>query len=121
MSIYMQFFWCFIIGGAFCLVAQLLIEYTKVTPARILVGYVVAGVVLHALGIYPEIAELAGCGASVPLTGFGSNLARGVERAVNEEGVIGAFSGGLKACSAGITVAMLLAVVAALVFKSRPK
>lgn len=117
----MEYFWAFVVGGALCVVAQILIDKTRMTPARILVSYVVAGVVLTALGLYKPIVELAGCGATVPLTGFGYSLANGVNEAVNEYGLIGALSGGLTATASGIAAAMIFAFLAALVFKSRPK
>lgn len=117
----MEYFWAFVVGGALCVVAQILIDKTRMTPARILVSYVVAGVLLTALGVYEPIVELAGCGATVPLTGFGYSLANGVSEAVNERGLIGALSGGLTATASGITAAMIFAFLAALIFKSRPK
>lgn len=112
---------CFLAGGALCAVGQLLIDKTALTPARILTLYVVAGVVLGAVGLYAPFAEWAGCGASVPLTGFGNLLAEGVKKAVSEKGLLGAFSGGLTASAAGITGAVLFGVLAALLFKSREK
>lgn len=117
----MRFLWAFIVGGALCVIAQILIDKTKMTPARILVCYVISGVVLAAVGIYRPIVEFAGCGATLPLTGFGFSLASGVEKAVDEYGLIGALSGGLTATSAGIAAAMIFAFIAALIFKSKPK
>ena len=117
----MQFLWAFLVGGALCIPAQLLIEYTKLTPARILVIYVVTGTVLGSLGIYGRLVELAGCGASEPLTGFGNVLAKGVMDAVAKDGLIGAFTGGLSASSAGISVTVVAALASALVFKSKAK
>lgn len=111
----------FVVGGAFCVIAQILIDKTKLTPARILVAYVVSGVILSGIGIYAPIVEFAGAGATVPLTGFGHTLAEGVRRAVDEKGLIGALSGGLTAASAGITAAMSFGLIAALAFRSRPR
>lgn len=111
----------FIVGGLLCVIAQILIDKTKLTPARILVTYVVSGVVLTAIGIYQPLIDLAGAGASVPLTGFGYSLAKGVEKAVDEQGLIGALVGGLTATAAGITTALMCAVGAALLAKSKPK
>ncbi len=106
----------FLIGGIFCAVGQVLIDLTKLTPARILVSYVVAGVALGALGVYQPIVDFAGAGASVPLTGFGNLLAKGVKKAVDEQGFLGVLTGGLTASSAGITAAILFGLVASLVF-----
>lgn len=111
----------FVIGGLLCVIAQILIDKTKLTPARILVTYVVAGVILTALGLYQPLIDLAGAGASVPLTGFGYSLAKGVEKAVDEQGLIGALIGGLTASAAGVTTALMCAVGAALFAKSKPK
>jgi stage V sporulation protein AE len=112
---------CFIVGGLFCAVGQLLISFTKLTPARILVAFVVAGVVLGAFGVYEPLIEFAGAGATVPLTGFGANLARGIREAVDERGLIGALTGGLTAASGGITAALLFGLLVALIFKSKTK
>lgn len=117
----MQFLWAFLIGGALCIPAQILIDITKLTPARILVIYVVAGTFLGALGIYQPLVDFAGCGASVPLTGFGNVLANGVKEAVAKDGLLGAFTGGLTASAAGITVTLVVALGAALVFRSKAK
>lgn len=111
----------FVVGGAFCVVGQVLIDRTKLTPARILTSYVVAGVVLGALGIYQPIADWAGAGATVPLTGFGNLLAKGVKEAVAEKGLMGALTGGLSAASAGICAAVFFGFLVALLFKSREK
>ena len=111
----------FLIGGLFCVVAQILIDKTMLTPARILVSYVVSGVLLTALGVYQPIVDFAGAGATVPLTGFGYGLAMGVKKAVDEHGLLGALTGGLTATSAGITAAMFFGLLAALIFKSRSK
>jgi len=117
----MQYVWAFLVGGAFCVIAQLLIDLTSFTPARILVGYVVGGVALTGLGVYKPLASFAGAGASVPLTGFGFSLALGVEKAVEEQGIIGALTGGLTATAGGITAALCFGVIASLLFKSRQK
>lgn len=116
-----DYLWAFIIGGLFCTVGELLIEYTKLTPARILTAFVVAGVVLGALGWYEPIKELAGAGATVPLTGFGNVLAEGVRKAIDEKGFIGIFTGGITAASAGITAAILSGLVISLIFRSKEK
>jgi stage V sporulation protein AE len=117
----MNYLWAFIIGGAFCVVAQILLDKTSLTPARILVGYVVAGVFLGAVGIYPRILDLAGAGASVPLTGFGNVIAEGVRQSVDERGLIGALSGPLTAASVGTAAALCFAFVASLIFHSKNK
>ena len=115
----MQYFWAFVVGGAICVVGQLLIDYTALTPARILTGYVVAGVVLSALGLYQPLAEFAGAGASVPLLGFGHLLAQGVQKAVDTIGLPGIFTGGLTAAAGGVAASLVFGVLAALVGKSR--
>ena len=121
----MQMLWNFVkafaVGGGICVVGQLLIDYTKLTPARILVGFVVAGVALPAIGVYEPLVQWAGCGATVPLTGFGYALAQGVKEAVAEKGIVGAITGGLTATAAGVTTAVTLGLVAALVGKSGDK
>lgn len=109
----------FVIGGLFCVVGQIFIDYTKLTPARILVSFVVAGVILTAIGIYEPIIKWAGAGASVPLTGFGYSLAKGVEKAVKEQGIIGIFTGGLTATSGGIAAAVIFGYIASLLAKPR--
>ena len=109
----------FLIGGLLCLVGQVLIDYTKLTPARILTMYVVAGVVLSALGLYQPLADWAGAGASVPLTGFGHALAKGVRQAVAEKGLLGVFTGGFTAAAAGLCAAVFFGLIVALVFKPR--
>lgn len=121
MSCFIDCLTAFAVGGLLCLIGQILIDYTKLTPARILVSYVVAGVFLTAIGIYEPIVDFAGAGATVPLTGFGYSLAKGVEKAVDEYGFIGALTGGLTATSAGITAAMLFGYIASLIFKSDDK
>lgn len=117
----LEYLWAFLIGGVICAVGQVLIDYTKLTPARILTGYVVAGVLLSALGLYKPLVEFAGGGASVPLTGFGHLLAEGIRKSVEEKGWLGIFSGGLTASSAGITAAMLFGLAAAAIFKPKDK
>ncbi len=118
---FMDYLWAFIIGGLLCAIGQTLIDYTKLTPARILVSYVVAGVVLGALGWYKPIVEFAGAGASVPLTGFGNVLVEGVKQAVDERGLIGVLTGGLTGAAGGITAAILFGLLAALIFKPKEK
>lgn len=115
----MNYLWAFMVGGAICVVGQLLIDYTKLSPARILTGYVVAGVILSAVGLYDPLVKLAGAGASVPLLGFGHLLAQGVVQAVDRCGLPGAFTGGLTAAAGGIAASLIFAVAAALVGKSR--
>lgn len=117
----MDYLKSFLIGGAICLVGQLLIDKTKLTPARILVSYVVAGVILGAVGLYAPFAEFAGAGAAVPLTGFGNTLAKGVREAVDGQGFLGIFTGGLKATAGGITAAILAGLLAALLFRPKDK
>ena len=111
----------FLVGGLLCLIGQLLIDKTKLTPARILTSYVVAGVVLGALGLYQPLAEFAGAGATVPLTGFGNLLAKGVRDAVAEKGLIGVFTGGIGAAAGGVCAAVFFALLAALLFRSKEK
>lgn len=117
----MEYIWAFLIGGLLCVVGQILIDKTKLTPARILVGYVVVGVLLGAIGLYEPLSEFAGAGATVPLSGFGNLLAKGVQEAVDEKGFIGIFIGGLKACSGGITAAVIAGLLAAIVFHAKDK
>ena len=117
----MEFLKAFLVGGLLCAAGQILIDKTKLTPARILVLYVVAGVLLGALGIYETLVDFAGAGATVPLTGFGYNLAKGVREAVNEEGFWGIFPGGSKPPAGGVTAAMIFGVLAALLFKPKDK
>lgn len=111
----------FLVGGIFCAVGQILIDKTKLTPARILVGYVVMGVLLSALGLYQPIVDFAGAGATVPLTGFGHLLATGVQKAMAEKGLLGALTGGLTAAAAGITAAMIFGLLVALIFNPGDK
>ena len=117
----MDYLKAFLVGGGICLLAQLLIDHTKLTPARILVGFVVLGVILGGIGIYQPLVDFAGSGASVPLLGFGNTLARGVREAVEESGFLGIFTGGLKATAGGITVAITAGLLASLIFKPRDK
>ena len=117
----MQYFWSFVVGGLFCVIAQIFIDKTTLTPARILVAYVTGGVLLTAIGVYEPLQKLAGAGATVPLTGFGYSLAKGVEKAVEERGIIGALTGGLTGTAGGIAAALCFGFLAALFFKSRQK
>ena len=111
----------FLVGGALCMIGEILLLKTKLTPARILVGYIVAGVFLSAIGVYAPLAQFAGAGASVPLTGFGHALVTGVKRAVQEIGFLGAFTGGLTSTAAGISAAVFFGVLMALIFQPRAK
>ena len=116
-----QIFWAFVIGGAFCAIAQILIDKTAMTPARILVLYVVLGVVLGAIGVYAPLVEFAGAGATVPLTGFGYVVSEGVKKAVDEKGFLGIFTGSLTAAAGGTAAALVFGSLMALLFKSRRK
>ncbi|WP_037280247.1 stage V sporulation protein AE [Ruminococcus flavefaciens] len=111
----------FLVGGALCAVGQLLIDFTKLTPARILTGYVVTGVILSAVGLYKPIAEFAGAGATVPLTGFGHLLAEGIRKTIGRDGFLGIFTGGLTAAAGGVTAALLFGLIASLIFKQKDK
>ena len=117
----MDYLRVFVVGGLFCVIGQILIDKTKLTPARILVSYVVIGVILGAVGVYEPLVDFAGAGASVPLTGFGYNLAKGVKEAISEKGFLGIFTGGLKACAGGIAVAIFSGLVVSLIFKAKDK
>ena len=117
----MDYLKAFLVGGLLCLIGQILIDKTKLTPARILVSYVVLGVFLGAVGLYKPFAEFAGAGATVPLTGFGYNLAMGVRDAVDSDGFLGIFTGGLKACAGGITAAIFAGLLVSLIFKDKDK
>ena len=117
----MEYLKAFLVGGGLCLLAQILIDKTKLTPARILVGYVVLGVALSAFGLYEPLAKFAGAGASVPLTGFGHSIAKGVREAVVEKGFLGIFIGGLKATAGGITAAIIAGLLASFLFKPKDK
>ena len=121
MDIFMQFLKAFLVGGAFCVVAQVLIDKTMLTPARILVAYVVAGVILGAVGLYKPIVDFAGSGATTPLTGFGFLISKGVREAVDKKGLLGALTGALTAASGGISAALVFGYLAALVSRGRPK
>ena len=121
MDIVMKYIWAFVVGGIFCVIAQILIDKTMLTPARILVTYVVAGVILGAVGLYEPLVEFAGAGASVPLTGFGFNLSKGVREAVDERGLLGALTGGLSAAAGGTAAALFFGWLASLVSRGKPK
>ena len=121
MSLVIDCLKAFLVGGFICLIGQILIDYTKLTPARILVSFVVSGVILTAIGVYEPIVEFAGAGATVPLTGFGYSLAKGVKEAVMQNGIIGALSGGLTATSAGIAASVFFGLLMALIFKPGDK
>lgn len=118
---FLKFTLVFLVGGTLSVIAQILLDRTSLTPARILVGYVVSGVVLGALGIYPALIDIAGAGAATPLSGFGSLIASGVRKAVDEQGLLGALTGSLTAASGGISAALCLGFLAALVFKGKRK
>ena len=117
----MDYIKAFLVGGALCLIGQILIDKTKLTPARILVSYVVMGVILGGVGIYGKLGDFAGAGASVPLTGFGNTLAKGVREAVDKDGFLGIFTGGLKATAGGITAAIVSGLIMSLIFKAKDK
>ena len=120
-GIEMDYLKAFLVGGCLCLIGQILIDKTTLTPARILVSYVVAGVVLGALGLYQPIIDFAGAGASVPLTGFGATLAKGVQEAVEKDGFLGILTGGLTASAGGICAAIVFGLLASLLFKPKDK
>lgn len=117
----MEYLKAFIVGGLLCVIGQILIDKTMLTPARILTTYVVAGVILGGVGIYQPLVDWAGSGATVPLTGFGYTLAKGVKEAVAQKGLLGALTGGMTSTAAGITAAIFFGVLVASIFKSRPK
>ena len=117
----MEYLKAFLVGGGLCLIGQILIDKTKLTPVRILVSYVVIGVLLGALGIYPALVEFAGAGATVPLTGFGNTLAKGVRESISEDGFLGIFTGGLKAAAGGITAAIVAGLTASILFRPKDK
>ncbi|MDD6297256.1 MAG: stage V sporulation protein AE [Firmicutes bacterium] len=117
----MEYLKAFLVGGLFCLVGQVLIDRTKLTPARILVSYVVAGVILSAVELYKPLVDFAGCGATVPLTGFGNTLAQGVREAIDENGFLGIFTGGLTATAGGIAGAIVAGLLASLLFRPKDK
>lgn len=117
----MDYVKAFLVGGTLCLIGQLLIDKTKLTPARILVCYVVAGVILSGLGLYQKLVDFAGAGATVPLTGFGHTITKGVKEAVSKDGFIGIFTGGLKASAGGITTAIVSGLLMSIIFKAKDK
>ena len=117
----MDYLKAFAVGGSLCLIGQLLIDKTKLTPARILVSYVVIGVILGGIGLYEPLVEFAGAGATVPLTGFGNTLAKGVREAIHQTGFPGIFTGGLKATAGGITAAIFAGLLVSLIFKDKDK
>ena len=121
MDFILEYVWAFVVGGAFCVIAQILIDKTSLTPARILVGYVVAGVILGAIGVYEYIVDFAGAGATTPLTGFGYLISTGIKEAVEEKGLLGALTGGLTSASAGIAAVLCFSFLAALISRGRPK
>ena len=118
---WMQYIWCFVVGGLICVVGQILIDKTKLTPARILVTFVTTGTVLGGLGIYKYLVDFAGAGATVPLTGFGYNLAKGAIEGVKEYGIVGAFTGGVKNAAGGIAAAIFFGYIASLISKPKMK
>ena len=117
----MNFFYAFIIGGAICVVGQILMDTTKLTPARILVAFVTLGAVLGGFGLYDKVIEIGGSGATVPLIGFGNSLAKGAIKAVNEDGLVGAFTGGITATAGGITAAIVFGYLMAVIFTPKTK
>ena len=121
MEIFLNLLFAFLIGGLFCVIAQILLDKTKLTPARILVGFVVAGVVLGALRLYMPIVDLAGAGATVPLSGFGNLIAVGVRKSVDRQGLLGALTGPLASAAAGISAALIFGFIASVVFKGKRK
>ena len=121
MDIFLSCLFAFLVGGAFCVIAQLLLDLTRLSPAIILVLYVTTGVLLGALGLYTPLRELAGCGASVPLIGFGGNIAEGIREAVDKDGLLGVLSGGLTAASSGTAAALCFGYLTAIFFRARPK
>ncbi len=121
MEMFLGYVKAFVVGGLLCVVGQILIDRTKLTPARILTSFVVAGVILGALGVYQPLADWAGAGATVPLTGFGNLLAKGVKKAVEEKGLIGVFTGGFTAAAGGISAALFFGLIMSLLFKPKDK
>ena len=119
MEILTKFIWAFVIGGLLCVIAQILIDKTKLTPARILVAYVVAGVLLGAIGVYKPLVDFAGAGATVPLTGFGYLISDGVREAVDKQGLLGSLTGGFTAAAGGISAALIFGYLAAILFKGK--
>ena len=121
MDIFFDYFWAFVVGGLLCVIAQILIDKTRLTPAKILVGYVCIGVILTSIGVYEPLVNFAGCGATVPLSGFGYAIANGVKTAVTEKGLLGALTGGIGATAGGITASICFGLLASFVFSSKPK
>lgn len=121
MDIILPYIWAFLVGGLLCVIAQILIDKTKLTPARILVSYVVAGVILGGCGIYKCLIDFAGAGASTPLTGFGYLIAKGIREEVDKNGLIGVLTGGISAAAAGITAALIFGLLAAICFRDKRK
>ncbi len=119
METFSKFIWAFVIGGALCMIAQILIDKTRLTPARILVSYVTVGVLLGALGLYKPLVDFAGAGATVPLTGFGYLISEGVREAVDKQGLLGALTGGLTAAAGGISAALVFGYLAAIMFRGK--
>ncbi len=121
MDMIMEYIWAFLVGGVLCVIAQILLDKTSLTPARILVGYVVAGVILGAIGVYGPLVDFAGAGAATPLTGFGYLISKGIRAAVDDEGLMGILTGALTAASAGTAAALCFGYLAALFSKGKPK
>ncbi|MCI8611607.1 MAG: stage V sporulation protein AE [Clostridiales bacterium] len=121
MDIILPYIWAFLVGGLLCVIAQILIDKTKLTPARILVSYVVAGVILGGCGIYKYLIDFAGAGASTPLTGFGYLIAKGIREEVDKNGLMGALTGGISAAAAGIAAALIFGLLAAICFRDKRK
>ena len=121
MEMFLMYLKAFVIGGLFCVVAQILIDKTKLTPARILVAYVVVGVILGAVGLYKPLVDFAGAGATTPLTGFGYIISKGVKEAVEKKGLLGALTGGLSSSAGGITAALFFGLIASFIFNSKPR
>lgn len=119
METFSKFIWAFVIGGALCMIAQILIDKTRLTPARILVTYVTVGVLLGALGLYKPLVEFAGAGATVPLTGFGYLISEGVREAVDKQGLLGALTGGFTSAAGGIAAALVFGYLAAIMFRGK--
>ena len=117
----MIFLKAFIIGGLICVIGQLLIDLTKLTPAKILVSFVVLGVILGGLGLYEPLVDFSGAGATIPLTGFGNALAKGVKEAIQNDGAVGIITGGISACAAGVTIAVISGLIVAIICKSKEK
>ena len=121
MDIFLDYLWAFLVGGTLCTIAQILIDKTRLTPARILVVYVCAGVILTAIGVYEPLVNFASSGATVPLTGFGFAIAKGVQKAVEEKGLLGALTGGLEATAGGISASICFGLIMSLIFSAKPK